>query len=389
MATSDSFTIYVRSQSILAEAAAALTSGWSAPLTVPSLSRQTYRDSIAGQRTYPDTACVYDDDTGLPRTKRAWNWSGKACWDSVEHRIVFICSPFIELDFPVATMLSVYDEWTSHFYVLEDPLNGYSVGHTFDCNAIDVTGRRLYKWTAPYAPGGGVGYLQPQLGVLNLDNISATSSGLDRIVSRAPDGADPDLDMRNTTAPGMDWFPGVGLVLFSKNRYWILDVTTDTWGPRVDLPVDTPTIHNLCHYHPTLNSLIFGGGALNIDGDTDTVNYQFFRMDSQEGITELDNSPVGMSVANHTLTGSSYPDRKCCATYIPNDNRSVFFHCDGNVYALDPSQAGGSQWSVIGAMDQDEGTVNDRWCCPIDDYGCIAVGHFGWDGDSKIRLWKP
>jgi hypothetical protein len=310
-------------------------------------------------------------------------------------------SPHIETDNLRAQLLSVYDEASNALTVYENPIMR-SVGHGFDTNGIDVAGRRLYKWTVPkyyttqatpppaYAPPyDGITYptsqyIQPQMCVLNLDADNYQDGA--GLVKEIPRRSDQD----NVTAPGLDFVPGVGVVMFHKNKVWILDTTTDTWSAPFTLSFpDGDSLHCIGHYNPTANLFIFGGGSYTPNGEFIKT---FYKMDptlpiTAGSFTRLDDAPICMSVNNDAGALA-----KCCATYIPNDVRSVFFHQDGNVYLLNPNASPGAQWTTVtGGMagDPTNGGNDDRWCCSIPEYGVIAVGHFGFSGTSIIRLWKP
>jgi hypothetical protein len=378
--------------SVLSIAAGALTSGWSDPLDIPDLTVETVRTNPEDTLAYPDTSS----------NKRTWHWSSKWCWDSVQRRMVAIHSPHIETDNLRAQLLSVYDEADNSFVAYENPIMR-TVGHCFDTNAIDVAGRRLYKWTVPKYESGAEGttvypyvapytyvgsvvptgqsgmYVQPQLCVVDLDAANfQDGAGLIKEVARPTGDA-------NITAPALDWFPGVGLCMFHKDRVWILNTATDVWSaPYVLSFPDGTSLHNIGHYNPTAGLFIFGGGSYTPNGDYIRT---FYKMTSGLVFTRLDDAPIAMSVNNDAGALA-----KCCATYIPNDVRSVFFHQDGNVYLLNPTAAPGSQWTTVTngmAGDPNNGSNDERWCCALPDHGAVAVGHFAFAGASIIRLWKP
>lgn len=405
---SNPFIVSVVRDTELGRKAVSFKDGWSTPLTIPTLGQKSVRNYPAGNTgTYPDSVTTLDASNNIV-TKRAWHWSGKWCWDDMAKRMVAVVSPHIELDNLQATMLSVYDETSNTLKVYENPMVR-SAGHCFDTNGIDTEGRRLFKLSATYwvasAPAyiapwtniPGSGYVQPQVSVLDLDQITDNQLTVIDGAARIQEStrftrptADGGSDL---TAPGCDWFPGMGFVLYHNQDLWLWSPDTDTWTLLLrPVPVNKTgfgvVLHCIGHYNPTLDGFIFGGGSYS---ESNTRNYAFHVLNRDRTVRRLDDAPVVMSV-----NSDGDKDTKCCATYIPHTNKSVFFHNNRNIYILDPTAPSGSQWTVLeGEMDPDNpvnpntGTINnDRWCCSIPEYNCIAVGHFGWDGTSVIRLWR-
>jgi hypothetical protein len=355
-------TVVPASNTVLAQAAAGFTSGWSAPLDVPSLAIETARLNGEDTLAYPDVSSG----------KTAWSWASKFQWDNVTRRVVGINSPANETTNPLAQLLSIYDEATNTFAVYENPLNGRTIGHAYDATALDATGRRVYRWTLSGITG------PPQMVVLDADTLGPASVNGGSVVGEVAYGAGMD----QTTAPSVDYFPGVGVVLFHRRSVWILDTATNKWSTAYALSFpDGSTIHNVGAYNPDIGRLVFGGGSYEGSGQHIRT---FYMMDSARTFTRLDDAPVSVS------TNSSNNATKACFTYLPGTGKFAAFHNDGNIYLLDPLAAPGSQWETrVAAMDPSNGAADHRWCCALPQHNSVMVGHFGLGGTSWIRLWRP
>jgi hypothetical protein len=381
--------------STLAATAASFTTGFSEPMAVPSLNTRQLRTvnpiALPGGE-WPDSSST----SGGPE-RRGWNWASKASWDSLTDRVVFIGGPHLpSLNEYGSELISVYEEATNNYWIGEKPLGNYSGVHLFDTFAVDVPTRRWFKWTAPYAPSGP--YLQPQLiiGSLNFTTKATVDSGatVQRVIRNEivdvsnihPDGS--VLIDNDTTAPAIDYFPGVGLCFFHKKQIYVIDVDSATASVNVidyELPVDVTgggayAFHNMGHYNPGSDCFVFGGGSYI---DTGAANYKWFKLDRNLVVTQLDDSPVVMSVNNNES------DKKACACPLPNSTKSVFFHNNGNIYTLDATANTGQQWAVrSNAMDPDNPDFNDRWCVSIPKYNCVMLAHYGDNGTSRLRLYR-
>jgi hypothetical protein len=354
-------TVMPPSTTVLAQAAAGFTSGWSAPLHVPSLATETARLNGEDTLAYPDVSSG----------KTAWAWASKFQWDNLTRRVIGINSPANETSNPLAQLLSIYDEATNTFAVYENPLNGRTIGHAYDATALDAPGRRVYRWTLPGIAG------QPQMVVLDADTLGPASVNGGSVVSEVA----YRTGMDQTTAPSVDYFPGVGVVLFHRRSVWILNTATNTWSTAYNLSFpDGSTIHNVGAYSPDIGRLVFGGGSYESSGQHIRT---FYMMDSARVFTRLDDAPVSVS------TNSSNNATKACFTYLPGTGKFAAFHNNGNIYLLDPLAAPGSQWETrVAAMDPSNGAADHRWCCALPPYNSVMVGHFGLSGTSSIRLWR-
>jgi hypothetical protein len=377
---------------VLESAAAPLASqSWSAALDIPSLSVQVPREDPQFPLDYPDRS----------RGTTAWIWGSRCVWDSLTKRILGVFMSDGPSDDPheskYATILQVYDENSNDIRVFDNPIiqksTSYNItsGHLFDCNAIDVTNRRLYKPSGPYFVSGS-GYVTPQINVWDLNKIISGADEGAASLTPIPRAADYDqnLDMRNTVAPVMDFFPTMGtqgsLVYWHCNaahqKVWIYDFASAAWS-EIDLsatfPItapNQPVWHGVGHYHPIADKMIFGGGSYRFSGDPeDRANKQFFVMSRDRSIVEVQQSPVVLSVNNQADA------RKACFAPSPNKRESLAFHKDGNIYVFNWDSG---TWSTrTGAM----GGVVPDWACAIPDYNVIAVGDFAV-GASKIYLYR-
>jgi hypothetical protein len=330
-------------------------------------------------------------------------------WDSIGKQIIGVFESDGPNDDPhqsaYAAIMNVYKEATNEFLVYDNPLiqpYGTVVGvapyfitssHLFDSNAIDVVNRRHYKPSGPYWVSG-VGYVTPQINVIDLD-LLATVGGNDGAANLPPipRAADSDqaVDMRNTVAPVMDFFPTMGtqgsLVYWHANeghqKVWVYDLALAAWTDEIDLSVTMPIVlpnkpvwHGVGHYHPIANKMIFGGGSYRFSGDPqDRANRQFFVMSPDKSIVEVQQCPAVLSVNNQADA------RKACFTASPNSKESFAFHKDRNIYVFNWDTY---TWSTLtGAM----GNVEADWACTIPEYNTIAVGDFAV-GDSKIYLYR-
>lgn len=321
-----------------------------------------------------------------------WNWVSKALYDPISRKILHVTSPHIETTHPFATFLLVYEELTNEIRVYSNPCADRTVGHGFDNNGIAIGRRRLYK-QCYYGTGTAAPFTTGEIIGIDIDAVTSnvTSAWEGGAVAEVIEKPPPS----QRTAGGMDFMPNMGtqgsLLWFCGNDLHRYDLATGAWSEMSTTlnptnPEESPTIHNVGHYNPVGDYFVCGGGGLGYDPLTTIRSNALWKVDPDGTITSLDDGPkYAMSVNNQIPSG------KVCFVAHPTEAKDVCIFADNEIWILDPSAQGGSQWTNLNVTWPGDFLISDVNCafaCSLPHINCVIIFRYDDNGAASARLFK-
>lgn len=367
---SNTFRVETRATSRIVEAATGLAPWTLSPaIELPWLNATTYRVDADYPIDSPDRS----------RGSQMWFWGSRMIDVPHLRRYMGIFESHTPGDVkwqnPEACCLTVIDEDTGCIVVYEDPLNTRVVFHLMDNNCYDSNRQRLVKMTA-----------DPRIAFIDVNAVTLEKESADNGAASLPGVDVPGYVTGTLTGCAMDFFPTLGAqgsyVVFHQDRVIRRDIASAAWsGPTLVPNLDVAVFHNVGHYNPVADMMIFGGGSYDFSG---LRSFQFWTMDSSGNIEETDECPVVLSVNSADLSSTD----KAVFAPMPNQAKSVALHENGNAYIYDFDAPAGSKWTVrTGAF----AGVSPNWVVSIPRHNALMMGDFARQNNvslSKIYMFR-
>jgi len=328
--------------------------------------------------THPVTGVVVEfTEDGAGAANTAIDWAGKGCYDSKAKRVMWM-STGQGINGTAGTYVrhthAIYDEndssngtrqgrWSANRAFQPPGLSTVAVGHMYDSQCIDVTGRRFYK----------ASFNENKIAVCDLDSLAWIASF---------DGPPQDYYLRTGAlefiptrgSNGALWCYGQSL---NVRTIWEKQLPNGSWTVVASGMGSYAEACMPMSYNPRTNKVLCGNNAA-----------AAYIVDcSTLAVTATAAPPTTMD-GNHYMHMCKEPPR----VGLPNTGRGwIYFAVNGRYYQCSESGAWTDLGASPGALAQPPGRGFPNCVqVPLDEYGVIWIvtAKYGTTG-SRAWLYKP
>jgi len=301
-------------------------------------------NTLDGSGFYPNESAANDI---------AHDWSIRSVWSAALQKGFFIGAGAGFLgDAGVHSITLEYDAASNDLSSVRDPFSGVSLGHGY--SSFVLKDNIIYKM--PFSANAIV---------LAWDGLNGVevASGISDVPSNIGGSS------AYNSVHGLEYMPTLGVsgslihVNSSQGRINKYDFDTATWTN-----IDSGLVINagaaFVHYNENSDIIVFGG----VNAGT-----PIYTMDSSETITLTGNLPANVF-------------NQGCFIAAPNDNTSLLFSEDGNLYPLDTTNGVWGSSSSIPVLSGAD--IGNSIAMVIPEHNCILFERYASGGNSTVYLYR-